>query len=482
MAIIDDRTRELSCKVLFVGPPAAGIGTTFRELWTLIPDAAESAVIPRPGDSPIYELCHRPRPAVRKQGLTLVLHLVGYEDSPRSSEFMDLLQDADGLVLVMDSAPTAMAPNLRTIQEVSDSLGTHGRSFEQIAILLQYNKRDLQEAVSIRQLEDHLNTHRWPYVATSSHRAQGLQDMLERLTALISRWVRVPAQSEQPAPPPPPPPRPPDQRPSKATAPTSSMVDAFARAEQKIFGRQQPVPGLADESDEDRTVVAGSSDPSAPAPSMGPAPVEPLARPLQTDWSDDGPTQLDTSHAHAQILGVSPTRGDAGGPVSWDASSPVPAPGGAPAQVASPQPQALPPQPEEDPVAPWEDGPPGSTPAPAAPQVPDGPGPAPAARPAEGPRVVHVLVPELTGHTIERVGVAELRDMVTVAVPLSTSVGRDERSVELRLEMGGAPPPTKAPAAPARGGSNKVVSPLFVICVGLLAALSTVLLVLYLMK
>jgi len=435
MAIIDDRTRELSCKVLFVGPPAAGVGTTFRELWTLIPDAAESAVIPKPGEPPIYELRHRPRPAVRKQGLTLVLHLVGYEDSPQNAEFMDLLEGADGLVLVMDSAPAAMAPNLRTIKEVYDSLGRQDRSFEQIAGLLQYNKRDLQDAVSIRQLEDQLNTHRWPYVATSSHRAQGLQDLLERLTTLMSKWVQVPAQSEQPASPPPP--RPPDRRPSKATAPTSSMVDAFARAEQKIFGRQQPGPSLADEFDEDRTVVAGSSEPSTPvppAPPMGPAPVEPPDRPLQTDWSDDGPTQLDTSPAHAQVLGVSPT------------------PGGAPAHDASPQP-------DENSVAPWEDG------------------------PAEESRVVHVQVPELTGHSIETVGVAELRDMVTVAVPLRTSVGRDEHSVELRLEMGGAPPPIKAPAAPAQGGGNKVkVPPLFVICMGLLAALSAVLLVLYILK
>ncbi len=511
MAIIDDQTRELLCKVVFVGPPAAGVGTTFRELWALIPDAAEAAVIPKPGQPPIYELRYRPRPSVRKQGLTLVLHLVGYEAAPSGSTFLDLLQGADGVVLVLDSSPTTLGIDQRAIQDLEDSLGTQGRSYEQIAVLLQYNKRDLPEALSIRQLEERLNPRRWPYVATSAHRAQGLQDMLERLTTLMSKWVRVPAQT-QPGSPPQKTPRPEPRQPATpaparpggpARPPTSSMVDAFARAEQRLFGRGQPSPGLGDDIEEERTQLAGSGpspaedgwdddptqvsrEPSAQpgwtSASPGAAP-GPLGRPLQADWSEDGPTQLDRSQDHARALGIPPA---ATAPASPPAA--VPPPARPPREVA--RPGAAPPAPaapdaEENSVAPWEGDASPSPPAAsrgrgtAAAPPPTRQAP-PAARPGAA-RVVHVPVAELTGHTIEAAGVAALKDMVTVSIPLTTSVGRDEHAVELRLELGGTPPPTKAPPPPAPGG-RRGVAPLFVFTTALFGLAAIALLVLYLLK
>ena len=270
---LDTRTRELICKVVFAGPVGAGVGTTFRELWALIPDAASTAVIPGPGDPPVYQLRFRPRPAIHVQGMKLAFNLWGYEAEPTGQGFERTLDGVDAVVFVADSDPVARKRNEAALREVNDALAEAGSRSSKTAMLMQYNKRDLKDAVAIPEMETQLNPMAWPFVATAASRSQGLQELLDRISTVVPAHLLGSAAD------------------GRGQSPTDSMTSAFVRAERKLFKRE-PAPQLPPatiKSDEDRTVL-GASGASPFAAKPIPIPSTPMqSQTAREEASSEGP-------------------------------------------------------------------------------------------------------------------------------------------------------------------------------------------------
>ena len=276
---LDTRTRELICKVVFAGPVGSGVGTTFRELWALIPDAASTAVIPGPGDPPVYQLRFRPRPAIHVQGLKLAFNLWGYEAEPSGQGFVRTLDGVDAIVFVADSDPRARKHNQIALRQLHSALKESGARPGKTAMLLQYNKRDLKDAVAIPEMETQLNPSAWPFVATAASRSQGLQELLDRISTVVPAHL-LGATSE-----------------GTGQSPTDSMTSAFARAERKLFKRDSSSLELPKTvtSDEDRTVL-GATGASPFAANPIPMPSSPMGlpdmgapRPHREEISSEGP-------------------------------------------------------------------------------------------------------------------------------------------------------------------------------------------------
>lgn len=276
---LDTRTRELICKVVFAGPVGSGVGTTFRELWALIPDAAATAVIPGPGDPPVYQLRFRPRPAIHIQGMKLAFNLWGYEAEPEGQGFVRTLDGVDAVVFVADSEPAARKRNLNALDQLHSALKESGARPGKTAMLLQYNKRDLKDAVAIPEMESQLNPSAWPFVATAASRSQGLQELLDRISTVVPAHL-LGNTSE-----------------GHGQSPTDSMTSAFARAERKLFKREPEAPELPKTvaDDEDRTVLgATGASPFAANPipiPTAPADLPDMAAPYtpREETSSEGP-------------------------------------------------------------------------------------------------------------------------------------------------------------------------------------------------
>jgi mutual gliding-motility protein MglA len=276
---LDTRTRELICKVVFAGPVGSGVGTTFRELWALIPDAASTAVIPGPGDSPVYQLRFRPRPAIHIQGMKLAFNLWGYEAEPTGEGFVRTLDGVDAVVFVADSDPVARKRNQLALRQLHSALKESGARPGKTAMLLQYNKRDLKDAVAIPEMETQLNPSAWPFVATAASRSQGLQELLDRISTVVPAHL-LGNTSE-----------------GHGQSPTDSMTSAFARAERKLFKRDADPLDLPKTvtHDEDRTVL-GATGASPFAANPIPIPTSPADLPdmgaphtPQEEVSSEGP-------------------------------------------------------------------------------------------------------------------------------------------------------------------------------------------------
>jgi signal recognition particle receptor subunit beta len=63
-----------------------------------------------------------------------------------------VLQGADGVVFVVDSAPSRLEANLEAWRNLRDNLREFGHDIHHFPIVIQYNKRDLPDAMPLSEL------------------------------------------------------------------------------------------------------------------------------------------------------------------------------------------------------------------------------------------------------------------------------------------------------------------------------------------
>ncbi|MDY7042072.1 MAG: ADP-ribosylation factor-like protein, partial [Chloroflexota bacterium] len=67
-----------------------------------------------------------------------------------------VLEDVDGLVFVADSQRTRLHENIHALHEMGKHLRSLGYNSQSIPFVLQFNKRDLPDSVSVGALRQHL--------------------------------------------------------------------------------------------------------------------------------------------------------------------------------------------------------------------------------------------------------------------------------------------------------------------------------------
>jgi len=70
-----------------------------------------------------------------------------------------LLDEVDGLVLVLDSRGERIDENLQSFEELRQALAAYGRSLDDVPLVLQYNKRDLADSYALEDLHRKLDLH-----------------------------------------------------------------------------------------------------------------------------------------------------------------------------------------------------------------------------------------------------------------------------------------------------------------------------------
>lgn len=78
----------------------------------------------------------------------------GPEHAPTRKQLLD---QVDGIVLVVDSSPDRLEANLAAFDELRSSLSAYGRSLDDLALVVQYNKRDLADDFTLEELHRKLD-------------------------------------------------------------------------------------------------------------------------------------------------------------------------------------------------------------------------------------------------------------------------------------------------------------------------------------
>ena len=95
------------------------------------------------------------------------------------------MNGVDGIIFVADSDAVRVQENIDSMQNMIDNLAEYNLTIDQIPWVLQYNKRDLDSAMPIEQMEKDLNTKGVPSFEAVSSEGLGVFATLKAISKLI---------------------------------------------------------------------------------------------------------------------------------------------------------------------------------------------------------------------------------------------------------------------------------------------------------
>ena len=106
-----------------------------------------------------------------------------------------VLQGVDGVVFVADSSASMIEENLESLRNLEQNLAEYGKSLAQIPLVIQFNKRDLPDALSVEDLNRALNPHGAPFFEAVANTGQGVFPTLKALAARVLETIHTGAKS-----------------------------------------------------------------------------------------------------------------------------------------------------------------------------------------------------------------------------------------------------------------------------------------------
>jgi signal recognition particle receptor subunit beta len=186
------RTRELITKVVYYGPPLGGKTTNLHTLYDGYPPATrgELVVVPAGGDRTIF-FDFLPVDAGTLHGMRMRVQLYTVPGQVHYNATRQIvLRGVDGVVFVADSQPELLRANRESWENLKENLALQGLTLANLPHVLQYNKRDLADILSVDDLDEALNEFNAPFFEAVSTTGIGVEETLHAVVKLVVRSLR----------------------------------------------------------------------------------------------------------------------------------------------------------------------------------------------------------------------------------------------------------------------------------------------------
>ncbi len=124
-------------------------------------------------------------------GFNLRLHIftvpgqVFYEESRKM-----ILKDADGVVFVADSHPARRIANEESMEDLERNLKVYDLDIRTIPLVIQYNKRDLDHVMDVKDMRMDLNLLKVPDFEAVAVNGSGVSETFREITRLTVANIR----------------------------------------------------------------------------------------------------------------------------------------------------------------------------------------------------------------------------------------------------------------------------------------------------
>lgn len=176
MAYLNVRERRIEAKIAYLGPELAGRTTNFERLAAPASGSKDARIgkVRTSSDETAarLSLAWQLEEATRFRDCDVVVELV----APCESATDDLLREADGVVVVVDAAPSSQDRNRASLASVQKALERIQRG--SVPLVVQINKVDLPDALSVESVVDGLDAAALPHVSAIATQGQGVVETL----------------------------------------------------------------------------------------------------------------------------------------------------------------------------------------------------------------------------------------------------------------------------------------------------------------
>ena len=187
MTFINYASKEINCKIVFYGPGLCGKTTNLQYIYNKTAPESKGKMISLATEADrtlFFDFLPLDLGSIR--GFTTRFHLytvpgqVFYEASRKL-----ILKGADGVVFVADSQEERLDANFETMDNLQEHLKEHNLNFGTIPYVLQLNKRDLPNAMSVAELTKQLQKKGEPVLEGIAIQGVGVFETLKEVAKLV---------------------------------------------------------------------------------------------------------------------------------------------------------------------------------------------------------------------------------------------------------------------------------------------------------
>jgi signal recognition particle receptor subunit beta len=187
LSFINFAAREINCKIVYYGAGLGGKTTNLQMIYQKTAEQQKGKMISLATETErtlFFDFLPLDLGSVR--GFKTRIHLytvpgqVFYDASRKL-----ILRGVDGIVFVADSQEQRMDANVEALDNLMSNLKEHGYDFNKIPYVLQFNKRDLPNILSVDDLSKELRKKNEPVLEAGAVQGSGVFETLKEIAKQV---------------------------------------------------------------------------------------------------------------------------------------------------------------------------------------------------------------------------------------------------------------------------------------------------------
>jgi signal recognition particle receptor subunit beta len=200
MVLFNYSTKELTAKVVYYGPGLCGKTTNLQWIHEKVPIKNKGKMLSLATETDrtlFFDFLPIEIGTIRGMKTRIQLYTVPGQVFYNATRRM-VLKGADCLVFVVDSQEPMLDASLESFENLRQNLEANEIDADQIPMVLQYNKRDLPNALPLEILNERMNPKGYPFYEAVAIKGVGVEETLKGVTKLVFKSLS--AKYGEPAP------------------------------------------------------------------------------------------------------------------------------------------------------------------------------------------------------------------------------------------------------------------------------------------
>lgn len=187
MVLFNYATKEITLKVVYYGPGLCGKTTNLQNIHQKLNPQTRGKLISLATETDrtlFFDFLPMELGMIRGFRVRFQLYTVPGQVYYNATRKL-VLRGADGVIFVADSQKEMMERNVESFQNLKENLRINSLDPDTIPLVLQYNKRDLDNLSSLEELEARLNTRRVPFFEAVATTGRGVIETFKETARIM---------------------------------------------------------------------------------------------------------------------------------------------------------------------------------------------------------------------------------------------------------------------------------------------------------
>ena len=187
MALVNHTTREINAKIVYYGPGLSGKTTNIHFIYHRISPTQRGKLISLATETDrtlFFDFLPVELGTIKNYRVRFHLYTVPGQVFYNATRKL-VLKGADGVIFVVDSQRAMMDSNLESLANLKENFGEQGIDLEKFPMVIQYNKRDLPDIMSVNELDNALNRRELPSFGAVAMNGEGVLKTFTAVSKLV---------------------------------------------------------------------------------------------------------------------------------------------------------------------------------------------------------------------------------------------------------------------------------------------------------